>query len=110
MQKGPYDIPKHRFEELKHFCMQYPDWIEQYKLNKKSSKCSGEDPTATKGVKLADYARCIDLIIDCAKETEKTCWPDIVTFVTTGVRTNFTDEFYISCRRFYWILDKRKGI
>jgi hypothetical protein len=26
-KKNPYWIPKHRYYELKHFVMQYPDWI-----------------------------------------------------------------------------------
>ena len=24
--KNPCSIPKHRYYELKHFCLQYPDW------------------------------------------------------------------------------------
>lgn len=24
--KNPCHIPKHRYYELKHFCLQYPDW------------------------------------------------------------------------------------
>ena len=24
--KNPCRIPKHRYYELKHFCLQYPDW------------------------------------------------------------------------------------
>ena len=29
-KKNPYWIPKHRYFELKHFCLQYPDWKNEY--------------------------------------------------------------------------------
>ena len=29
-KKNPYWIPKHRYFELKHFCLQYPDWKIEY--------------------------------------------------------------------------------
>lgn len=31
-EKNPYYLPKHRFLELKHFCMQYPEWKKMYNL------------------------------------------------------------------------------
>lgn len=30
--KNPCHIPKHRYYELKHFCLQYPDWY-QYDMD-----------------------------------------------------------------------------
>lgn len=29
-KKNKYWIPRHRYYELKHFCLQYPEWKEQY--------------------------------------------------------------------------------
>ena len=30
-KKNKYYISKHRYYELKHFCLQYPEWVEKYK-------------------------------------------------------------------------------
>lgn len=32
-EKNPYWIEKHRYYELKHFCLQYPIWQKQYSLD-----------------------------------------------------------------------------
>lgn len=38
-EKNPYWIEKHRYYELKHFCLQYPIWRKAYaSLNGFSSK------------------------------------------------------------------------
>ena len=38
-EKNPYWIEKHRYYELKHFCLQYPIWRKAYaSLNSFSSK------------------------------------------------------------------------
>ena len=29
-KRNPYKLDKHRYYELKHFCLQYPDWKKKY--------------------------------------------------------------------------------
>lgn len=39
--KNKYWIPKHRYYELKHYCLQYPYWIKKYaSVNLESSSSS----------------------------------------------------------------------
>lgn len=127
--KSKYWIPKHRYYELKHFCLQYPEWRKLYsnlgletgahKLD--SSRGSDvSDPTASFGQMRADLSSAIQLISQTATEAA----PDLDTFllkaVTEGVP--FTqlqtiygipcgkDLFYKAYRKFFWLLNNKKRI
>lgn len=127
--KSKYWISKHRYYELKHFCLQYPDWKRLYnnlgletgahKLD--SSRGSDvSDPTANFGQMRADLSSAIQLISQTATEAA----PDLDTFllkaVTEGVP--FTqlqtiygipcskDLFYKAYRKFFWLLNSKKRI
>lgn len=101
-----YELPKHRFKELQHYCLQYPEWKAAYqKLIDGSSKCLDDDPTARVGIQRADYARNIELIERVAQST------DILRAVTTGWRpSEGLTNFYVEYGRFFWMLDREKGI
>lgn len=100
-----YELSKHRFKELQHFCLQYPEWKRAYQNLISGSKCLDDDPTAVIGIQRADYARNIELIERLAQNA------DILDAVTSGVRPDGDKtEFYILYREFFWLLDKEKGI
>lgn len=101
-----YELPKHRFKELQHYCLQYPEWKAAYqKLNDGRSKCLDDDPTARVGIQRADYARNIELIERLAPNN------DILLAVTTGWRpSGDLSGFYELYGRFFWLLDREKGI
>ena len=96
-----YEIDRDRFKELKHFCRQYPKWKRELELHPLEERLDIENAL---------------LLIE---RTASSCglyrdW--ILAFVTNDVsygrlglscdRTTF--EYYV--RKFYWLLDKRKGV
>ena len=123
--KNDYHISKHRYYELKHFCLQYPEWKER--LNDISLiKSSYLDPTL---VRTEIYKPVEDLVdrrlifedriktlVDSAKETDEFLWKYILIGVTEGksfdiLRLNhrlptYKDEYYRMYRKFFYILDK----
>ena len=102
-------MPKHRYYELKHFCLQYHDWIRQY--NDVSIK-GGMDPTGDEAIRLAKLRERIDAIdqsIDiCPKELRYA----IKEHVTRGRPYESLEvfccrtAFYAICREFYGYLEK----
>lgn len=110
-----YFIEKHRYYELKHFCLQYSKWKAAYeKLNHKGeSKCSDDDPTSRIGIQKADYARCIDLVERASRDADPGLSEAILKAVTGAPSLdNKVDmvSFYAAYRRFYWLLDRYKGL
>lgn len=101
-----YTLSKHRFKELQHYCLQYPEWVQAYQeLNIACSKCLDDDPTARIGIQLADYARNIELVERLAQNE------DILRAVTSGWRPEGDlTVFYILYNEFFWRLDQEKGI
>ena len=72
-EKNPYWIEKHRYYELKHFCLQYPIWRKAYaSLDGFNSKPADwamfiatntlGDPTAKVGIARAYYSERTDMI------------------------------------------------
>lgn len=128
-QKNPYWIDKHRYYELKHFCLQYPIWKKAYAsldgLSKRpenmmifsqSGTCS--DPTAKCALSKAFYSKRIHMIEQIAKETDKELGNYILIGVTEGcsyevlrIRKNIPcckDTYYELYRRFFWLLSKAR--
>lgn len=128
-EKNKYYIEKHRYYELKHYCLQYPNWKKTYlaldgyddqtvemfftRSNKRS------DPTA-KYVNLRElYSERINLIdhIACAAD------PDIAEYILKGVTEGLSytklksqydipcgrDMYYDRYRRFFWLLNEARG-
>lgn len=122
---NPYYLSKHRYYELKHFCLQYNDWIriQRYLLGQCGSKEKEDefsDPTGELASLLADYSRSIELVEKAAKTADSFLAPYILKNVTEGrsyinLRSKYElpccrDVFYDRCRRFYYILSTMKGI
>lgn len=125
-KKSKYYIPKHRYYELKHFCLQYGFWKKLYlalesDVNVKSSfmqimetgKTNG-DPTAKQAMRMVSYSRRIELIENAAKETDPDLCNYILKAVTEGLSYDHMkmnhdipcgkDMYYDRYRRFFWIL------
>lgn len=123
-KKKEYYISKHRYYELVHFCLQYPEWKQEYnvlltpkKPENDISDGSPGDPTASVGVKRAILKEKMDLVETAAKMSSAELWTYIFKSVTEGYSYGYfsamgipcgKDLFYSGRRKFFWILDMLK--
>lgn len=123
-KKNEYYISKHRYYELKHFCLQYPEWMKEYKSINYSVK--GIDPakerfgenldiTSELAVRREELRKKMEMVEQAALNTD----PDLVDYilmaVTDGVSFEYLkmnkdvpcsrDMFYSRYRRFFKMLD-----
>lgn len=126
-EKSKYWIEKHRYYELKHFCLQYPIWKKAYNsldslscrpydLAAISKTNMVNDPTAKCAEAKLFYSDRMSMVEQAAKETEKDLSSYILKAVTEGIsyehlRVRFEvpcckDTYYDLYRRFFWILNK----
>lgn len=127
-EKNKYYIDKHRYYELKHFCLQYQEWKKEYStldgydsynvgLGVKTSDIS--DRTADYGITRAYYSNRIDMIERVARLTNLELSLYILQGVTEGysydvLKARFNipcckDVYYELYRRFFWLLDIERG-
>lgn len=125
--KNKYYIDKHRYYELKHFCLQYPIWKSLYASFNASSIGSSAatrlpsgnshgDPTAKRAMLKTYYSDKIKLIEKVAKETDEYLCDYIVKAVTedlsyTYLKTRLEipcgkDMYYDRYRKFFWLLSE----
>ena len=129
-EKNKWYISKHRYYELRHFCLQYPDWQKQFaefdglpsvspgvmeRIN------SGEfvDPTSDKAILLnmivskmsmvqkAAYEACnhqfwYQILIEAVTENKSY---DVLE-AQTQIMPVSRNEWYTLYRKFFWCLDK----
>ena len=128
-EKNPYWIEKHRYYELKHFCLQYPIWRKAYAsldgVGSKSTDLAWSmatstlgDPTAKLGIVKAYYSERTDMIERAAKQTDQQLAPYILKAVTEGWSYDILkarleipcckDVYYELYRRFFWLLNKER--
>ena len=129
-RKNPYYISKHRYYELKHFCLQYSEWKKFASLilkdsapssliNKERVKSSQvSDPAGVYGVLLSIYSKNMDLIERCAYEADRDLKNYIFLAVTeersyTYLKSRLDmpcgkDMFYDRYRKFFYLLSKSK--
>ena len=123
-----YWIDRHRFYELKHFCLQYKSWKKKYKeLNEfgLSSIFSGmpstnmpADLTAKYAMKKLQYAEMIKMVERAAEEADEYLCDYILKGVTEGLSyTNLKSKLNIPCsrdtyydryRKFFWLLSNMR--
>lgn len=129
-EKNPYWIEKHRYYELKHFCLQYPIWKKIYgSLDGLSGHSTGfttmvvnstlGDPTAKIGMAKAYYSERIKMLERTASRTDETLGVYILNGVTEGWSYDILkarleipcckDTYYELYRRFFWLLNKERG-
>lgn len=123
-----YNISKHRFLELYHFCMQYKEWKDELKYlvdTVKGIDCSTEikgsgtgNATEQLAIRRSELKRKCELIEQTAIETD----PDIHQYLLEGVTAGYAsykylkevmgipcckNVYYIRRRKFYWLLSKK---
>lgn len=130
-KKNPYYISKHRYLELKHFCLQYPEWKKKYaNLQNKISPvalnltvCTNvhehSDKTAQIALESAYYHSCMELVEDAADNADCEIGDYIFKAVTEGRSYDYLktmlsipcgrDMYYNRYRKFFWLLDKTRN-
>lgn len=128
-EKNKYWIEKHRYYELKHFCLQYPEWKKAYiaidGLSKKSSELevisntnSTSNPTEKCAIAKAFYSDRIEMLERIAAETDS----DLASYILRGVTEELSyenlkarldipccrDTYYDRYRKFFWLLNKER--
>ncbi len=123
--KNPYRISRHRFLELRHFCLQYKDFKKRYLVVEKtialrSSEDEFSDPTGDTASYLAELSNAMKLIETASKEADPYLAPFIFRSVTEGISFDEMaakeliycgrNMFYDRYRKFFYILDLMKGL
>lgn len=127
-EKNKYWISKHRYYELKHFCLQYPLWKKAYgalddicispnnlRVVTASTNVPG-DPTAKCAIAKVYYADRINMVEKAAIEADVSLCSYILKAVTEELSYNYLksrldmpcgkDMYYDRYRKFFWILSK----
>lgn len=128
-EKNKYYIDKHRYYELKHFCLQYNEWKKAYasccdaviftsKFEKMPSSGIHSDLTAKYAMKKIQYGERIKMIEKAAKEADDFLYTYILRAVTEGLsfthlKTKYDipcgrDMYYDRYRRFFWLLSEMR--
>lgn len=132
-KKNKYWISKHRYYELKHYCLQYKEWTDEYtKLSSEIGFSGGSgvifvrsdsdggvrDRTGEIAVRLAELKHNIELVEKTCHSADSVLWSYILKGVTEGIgypaltvlydMPCSVDTYYDRYRRFFWMLDKAK--
>ena len=126
-KQSPYWISRHRFYELKHFCLQYPEWKSELNV---ISSCSRNPldgkPTGKSGKVNDPVYECVlrrEMLndhVNMVDKAAKACSEDLGTYVFKGVTQGVSYEglflqngipccketYYEAFRRFFWALSK----
>ena len=119
--KSPYYISKHRYLELKHFCLQYPEWKEEInKINWYGRAGDGRssdisDRVSTLAAFREKFLRQMEIVEQTALNADGDIYEWILKSVCYGVSYNdlrtagipcSKDYFYDRYRRFFYLLDR----
>lgn len=128
-ENNNYWISKHRYYELKHFCLQYPLWKTAYNafddtgiplsmIEKISASNMPGDPTGKRAIMKAYYKEKIDLIERIAFDADRYLYEYILKAVTeelsyTYLRSKLDipcgrDMYYDRYRKFFWLLSNAR--
>lgn len=127
-KKNKYWVEKHRYYELKHFCLQYPIWKKLYLESDSLVKSSSEpiysrlkeptDPTANCAATRLFYLEKMEAVEQAAIGAD----PDLSSYILKAVTEELSydylksrleipcsrDTYYDRYRRFFWLLNKTK--
>ncbi|MEG1523887.1 MAG: hypothetical protein RR475_02550 [Clostridia bacterium] len=128
-KKSRYWIDRHRYYELKHFCLQYPLWKKMYadlsgvmksssfEESKRGAACK-TDPTEKCAEKIIFYRDRMDMVEKAAHDAGADLGKYILRGVTEGLSYDFLksrldipcckDVYYALYRRFFWLLSKSR--
>lgn len=128
-KKNRYWISKHRYYELKHFCLQYKSWRKAYKdlmeygvttsnITNEIRKTTISDPTAQLVITKMYYMDRIELVEKAAIETDQYLYKYIIQAVTEGYSFSYLksrleipcsrDVYYEKYRKFFWVLSQMR--
>lgn len=128
-EKNKYYIDKHRYYELKHFCLQYHEWKKAYASCNESIIYAStieriqagnipSDLTAKYAMKKIQYGERIKMIEQAALEADSFLCPYILKAVTEGLSYTYLkskmdipcgrDMYYDRYRRFFWLLSEMR--
>ena len=127
-KNNPYYISKHRYYELKHFCLQYPEWKHEYNRLEVlgvphspyafSRPSDISDPTARLALLKSIYSERMDIVDACIDLTDGRVGGYLKLAVTEGCTYDQLNarlcvpcsrkEFYELYRKFFYILDKER--
>lgn len=127
-RSSKYWISKHRYYELKHFCLQYKDWKDLYNKLKGEAhpgiisgmprKTDISNPTEKVAIAKAEYAYNMRMIEEIAKQTDPELWDYIFKAVTNGFSYTVLsmqygipcckETFYDRYRKFFWLLSSAR--
>ena len=128
--KNKYWINKHRHYELKHFCLQYPEWKKAYSdlsdlsmplstIERVPTSNLPGDPTTKRAMMKVHYAEKIHLIEKIAREADRYLYEYIIKAVTENLSYTYLkskldipcgkDMYYDRYRRFFWLLNKARN-
>ena len=127
-EKSKYWIPKHRYYELKHFCLQYDEWKKLY-LTTDGFEREGDEIVHTKSTIPGDPTfKCVAMRelylerMDLVKRISYEADPDLASYIFKGVTEGLSfnqlkarleipcgrDMYYDRYRRFFWLLDQSR--
>ena len=128
-KKNKYYVEKHRYYELKHFCLQYPIWKKLYSeldgfgrrvmdltLSKSTTK---SDPTAKDAESRLYYLERMKMVEQAAIGAD----PELASYILKAVTEELSythlksrleipcskDTYYDRYRRFFWLLDDARN-
>lgn len=119
-----YEISKERYLELKHFCKRYAEMQLEIASARGLDAVSNDglphgngkaDPTARKADRALKLSTDVRIIEDAAREADPLNWCALLKNVTEGTSYEYQPvccgrrQFYESRRKFFWLLDKKKG-
>ena len=125
-KKSKYWISRHRYYELKHFCLQYYSWHSEWKalvhsnLTAKYDKTIKSDDISRKVEENAIRAESLARRMDLVRKTAYDSSTDLQSYIFKAVTENLSytylrercqipcckDVYYEEYRRFFWLLDK----
>ena len=127
-KRNKYYISRHRYYELKHFCLQYKSWkniVNEYNLdpssyNFNSIKSSDiPDKTSKDAMVIFHLKLNIEIIESCAKNSDAVLYEYILNAVTNGRSYTYLktvcdipcgkDAYYFVYRKFFFLLSEARG-
>lgn len=124
-QKNAYYISRHRYYELKHFCLQYHEWKKCYisldgrpqrsvSVIERSNDSNVADPTAIYAEARVFYRDRMEMIEKTAEKAAGDLAGMMIRSVTEGISYEVIsppcckEVWYAAYRRFFWLLDKAR--
>lgn len=126
---NPYHIPKHRYYELKHFCLQYTDWKRAYAEIDAMARGDAFERTSKTNKVINVTADCaeaklyyqirMDMVQRCAELADPVLAPYIVKAVTSNLSYEYLKSkldipaskgtYFDRYRKFFWNLSKARN-